>query len=129
MKKSQPETTAERLCTCDVLDQASETVSARCALHKGGQTDENRTLITKIRILQTSGEPEGAAMGRVLGGTWGAGSIQTGPGGGHQVVVLNFIAADYFFYMLTTVYNFDKFCFWGRGGLVPGIALGLLGTF
>lgn len=68
-------------------------------------------------------------MGRVLGRTWGSGSIQTGPGGGHQVVVLKFMDLDYFFYMFTTVHNFDKFSFGGRGGLIPGIALGLLGTF
>lgn len=102
-------------------------MSVSCALHVGDQTDENRSLTTKVRILEALGEPEGAVMGRVLEGPRGAGSIQTGPGGGHQVVVLNFMDLDYFFYMLTTVHNYS--ILEGRGGLVPGIALGLLGTF
>lgn len=83
-------------------------MSVRCALHVGGQTDENRSLTTKVRTLEALGEPEGAVMGRVLGeALGGAGSIQTGLGGGHQVVVLNFTDLDYFFYMLTTVHNYS----------------------
>lgn len=77
----------------------------------------------RVRAPETSGELDRGVIRAGSGGlatfnlTW-------------VVITLNFAGLDDFFCMLITVHNFGKILFavrgWGgRGGLVPGIALGL----